>query len=257
MSRMAEHVMEHDTSRDAEDCAHFHQMEKSMLNEIAKALAAAQADMKNPTLDATNPHFRNKFASLAGVRNAVVPVLAKHGISLTQDLRTTERGVAVTTILTHASGQQMTFGPLEMPAMKQDAQGFGSAATYGRRYALMAACGVVGDEDDDAEQAVTRKPEPSRTVDPRGEAHKSVDPQAVAKYVARATDVLAQDKEEHEIADDVRAIHLELSKEQDLYIAVGDKLAADGVIGKAGWRKFVTMAAANAGQQRMAANGRA
>lgn len=48
--------------------------------EISAALAAAQAEMKNPSFDSTNPHFRNKFASLAAIRNAVVPVFAKHGL---------------------------------------------------------------------------------------------------------------------------------------------------------------------------------
>jgi hypothetical protein len=125
----------------------------SELNEIATALAAAQAEMKNPALDSVNPHFKSKFANLASVRNAVVPVLAKHGLFLAQNLTNTERGIACTTIITHKSGQQMQFGPLEMPAMKPDAQGLGSAATYARRYAMMAALSIVGDEDDDGNAA--------------------------------------------------------------------------------------------------------
>jgi hypothetical protein len=127
------------------------------LNEIGAALAKAQAEMSNPKFDKTNPHFKNKFASLAAVRDAVVPVLAKHGISCLQDLRNVTGGVACSTILLHTSGQSMTFGPLEMPVSKNDAQGFGSAATYARRYHLMAVANVVGDEDDDANQA-TGKP---------------------------------------------------------------------------------------------------
>jgi hypothetical protein len=55
----------------------------------------------------------------------------------------------------------MVFGPLAMPATKPDAQGFGSAATYARRYALMAVAGVVGDDDDDA-NAATGKPAPAQ-----------------------------------------------------------------------------------------------
>lgn len=135
-------------------------MELNEQGAIAKALAAAQCEMTNPVFDSANPHFRNRFASLAAVRNAVVPVLAKHGISMTQDLQTVEKGVACITILTHESGQRMTFGPLVMPATKPDAQGLGSAATYARRYALMAVCGVVGDDDDDANSA-TGKPAPA------------------------------------------------------------------------------------------------
>lgn len=128
-------------------------MDMNPLNEIGAALAKAQADMNNPKFDRENPHFRNRFASLAAVRDAVVPTLAKHGISVTQDLTSEGNAVRCLTILTHASGQQMRFGPLSMPATKADAQGLGSAATYARRYALMAVAGVVGDEDDDANEA--------------------------------------------------------------------------------------------------------
>jgi hypothetical protein len=124
---------------------------------LAEALAKAQAEMSNPKFDKLNPHFKNKFASLASVRDAVIPVLAKHGIACIQDLTNVEGGVACTTILLHSSGQQINLGPLKMPVSKADAQGFGSAATYARRYHLMAAANVVGDEDDDANSA-TGKP---------------------------------------------------------------------------------------------------
>lgn len=126
---------------------------------VAASLAKAQSDMSNPAFDAQNPHFRNRYASLAAVRNAVIPILAKHGIALVQDLQSVENGVSCTTRLYHSSGQSLTFGPLVLPVSKADAQGFGSAATYARRYALMAVAGVVGDDDDDAESAVGATPQ--------------------------------------------------------------------------------------------------
>jgi hypothetical protein len=132
-------------------------MDLNPMNEIGAALAKAQAEMSNPKFDKTNPHFKNKFASLAAVRDAVIPVLAKYGIACLQDLKNVAGGVGCTTVLLHSSGQSLTFGPLEMPVSKNDAQGFGSAATYARRYHLMAVANVVGDEDDDANQA-TGKP---------------------------------------------------------------------------------------------------
>jgi hypothetical protein len=124
------------------------------INDLAAALAKAQAEMSNPKFDSQNPHFRNKFASLAAVRNAVVPAFSKHGLSVLQNLVTSAEGVACETIILHSSGQSLKLGPLLMPAMKHDAQGLGSAATYARRYSLLAAAGVVGEEDDDAEAAV-------------------------------------------------------------------------------------------------------
>jgi hypothetical protein len=129
----------------------------SETNELGAALAKAQLEMSNPKFDKTNPHFRNKFASLAAVRDAVIPILAKHGIACIQELEAVDGGVACTTVLMHSSGQVYRTPPLRMPVSKADAQGFGSSGTYARRYSLMAVANVVGDEDDDA-NAGTGKP---------------------------------------------------------------------------------------------------
>jgi hypothetical protein len=148
---------------------------------ISKALVAAQLEMKNPGFDTTNPHFKNKFASLASVRNAVIPVLAKHGISVTQEVTTVEGGISCLTILTHETVQYFEYGPLVMPASKQDAQGFGSATTYAKRYSLQSAAGVVGDDDDDG-NAASEKLSNGKGIgfhDPRGEDWKKQDTKAV------------------------------------------------------------------------------
>jgi hypothetical protein len=124
------------------------------INELATALAKAQAEIQNPKFDSVNPHFKNKFASLAAVRNAIVPVFAKHGLSVIQDLTAADMSILCTTIILHSSGQSIHVGPLPMPVMKADAQGYGSAATYARRYALLSLAGVAGEPDDDGNAAV-------------------------------------------------------------------------------------------------------
>lgn len=53
------------------------------VGDLMVALAKAQAEMSNPETDQPN-NFGKRYASLAAVRNAVVPVLAKHGIATTQ-----------------------------------------------------------------------------------------------------------------------------------------------------------------------------
>lgn len=130
---------------------------------IAAALAKAQAELKNPPYDSKNPHFRNSYASLASVRDTITPVLAAHGIAVLQLLGKSEVGVSCETVLTHASGEWIS-STIELPATKQDAQGYGSACTYARRYALMAIVNVVGDEDDDANEA--SKPAPVKAARP-------------------------------------------------------------------------------------------
>jgi hypothetical protein len=60
----------------------------------------------------------------------------------------------VETILAHSSGEWVS-STLAVPLTKADAQGLGSAITYGRRYALAAIVGVCP-ADDDGEAAVAR-----------------------------------------------------------------------------------------------------
>jgi len=201
---------------------------------LAAALAKANAEIHNPTFDKENPHFRSRFASLAAVRNALVPVYAKNGLSIIQDLQTTERGVACFTTLLHSSGEERTYGPLVVPLSKQDAQGIGAAGTYAKRIALQGIACVVGDDDDDGETAVGRdtgskdldRPRGVRTVDPRGDLAGKADPQLVAKFVKRFTEAMEADKEEREIAADVYKIHLEVATDAGLYIDIGDALGS-------------------------------
>lgn len=117
-------------------------------------MAAAQAKMQNPTFDSANPHFRSKFASLASVRNAVVPALAAEGMAISQKPSVVNGDVVVDTVLMY--GNEREVSTITMPIAKADAQGVGSAITYARRYALMAVCAVVGDDDDDGNQAVAK-----------------------------------------------------------------------------------------------------
>lgn len=123
------------------------------INEIAAALAKAQGEMKPAVKDATNPHFKSKYADLAANVEAARGPLSKHGLSYIQEPVTTERGIAVTTRLLHSSGQWIEFDALTVPLSKVDAHGVGSATTYARRYALGAALGLVA-EDDDGNAAV-------------------------------------------------------------------------------------------------------
>jgi hypothetical protein len=50
--------------------------------------------------------------------------------------------------LIHESGEELSFGKLFVPCTKQDAQGYGSAITYARRYQLQTALGIAPEDDD-------------------------------------------------------------------------------------------------------------
>lgn len=136
-------------------------MNKSeQIAEIAAALVAAHAEIKGVVKSATNPYFKSKYATLDAVVDTVKPALLKQGIVVVQGVQDAENGVGIETMLLHKSGQWLS-STLRLPASKEDAQGYGSAISYGRRYGLMAICGVPA-EDDDGNAATATAPVPNR-----------------------------------------------------------------------------------------------
>jgi len=115
---------------------------------LHEAMALAFAEIEAATKTANNPHFRSKYADLGAVIGAVKPALIAHGLFFTQRCQPAEDGVSVETVLHHSSGEKESLGTLYVPANKRDAQGFGSALTYARRYALVTAFGVPVEDDD-------------------------------------------------------------------------------------------------------------
>lgn len=115
---------------------------------LSSAMAAAFAQIEGATKDKVNPAFKSKYADLGSVIDAIKPALIAHDLFFTQRPQPSEGGVTIETWLHHAGGEQMPLGSLFVPANKQDAQGFGSALTYARRYALVTAFGVPVEDDD-------------------------------------------------------------------------------------------------------------
>lgn len=127
---------------------------------IAKALVAAQGEIKSVPKDSVNPHFKNRYASLEAVTEAVRPVLTKNGLALiqgggvpTSDEAGHVTAVSVETMLLHSPSGEWISGAVTMPLDKPTAQGVGSAVSYGRRYGLCSLLAIVTDEDDDGEHA--------------------------------------------------------------------------------------------------------
>ena len=121
---------------------------------LSKAFVSAQADLKNATFDKVNLHFKNKYATLAGMRDSIAPALAKHGLAVIQGTAEKPSGFTVSTRLIHQSGQWIES---EYPLPLGEPQKMGSAYTYARRYSLAAICGIASEEDDDG-NATNEKP---------------------------------------------------------------------------------------------------
>ena len=118
------------------------------MKEIAAALVKAQKGFGPALKTSTNPAFRSKYASLENCIEAVIDSLNDNGIMLMQPTHLCEDGVIIETLFLHESGEQLSAGRLHVPATKHDAQGYGSALSYARRYSLLAACGIATEDDD-------------------------------------------------------------------------------------------------------------
>ena len=115
---------------------------------LAAALAKAQGQLEGAKKDSTNPHFKSKYADLSSVVEALKACVPANGLSYVQTVVTSDHGVGVETMLMHSSGEWICGEPFTIPVNKADAQGFGSALTYSRRYSLSAMAGVKADDDD-------------------------------------------------------------------------------------------------------------
>lgn len=133
---------------------------------IAPALVAAVGELAPVGKDATNPAFRNKYATLDAMMEQVRPTLARHGLAVLQSVTHPETdtgrvvGIAVETRVLHTSGEWIA-GLVTLPVEKSTAQGTGSAISYGRRYGLSALLGLTA-EDDDGAAASSAKPATQR-----------------------------------------------------------------------------------------------
>ena len=126
-------------------------MQSETTADLSASLAKAQAQMKAAAFNKVNPHFKNKYADLASVLDAIRKPLADNGLSVTQTTEIREGGFVLVTTLRHASGQWIgSEYPLPMGAKPQE---LGSALTYARRYSLSAIACIAADDDDDAEAA--------------------------------------------------------------------------------------------------------
>ena len=128
---------------------------------LAGALVRLQGALPHVTKDATNPHFRSRYASLAALSDAIMPVLAECGLAwiCRPTLNWADPANLVFTLsysLRHVSGESID-GQYPLPSGGTPQQ-IGSAITYARRYALSAVTGLVADDDDDGNQAQDAQP---------------------------------------------------------------------------------------------------
>ena len=131
--------------------------------DLYAALVAAMGELSDVPKGqtATAGTYSYQYADLATVLTYVRPILAKHGLAVTQPVTALDGSVVVETVILHTSGESLAFGKLSMPR-GQTPQQTGSAITYARRYSLLSTLGLATADDDGA---AASKYEPPKVED--------------------------------------------------------------------------------------------
>lgn len=170
---------------------------------LAASLVAALTELtsieKGRTADAGK--YQYSYADIGDLIAATRPVLAANGIVALTPVSGSEKGLACTVTLIHVSGEERVFDPLPFVA-SNDPQQAGSAITYFRRYALLAALGMATVDDDGSKgseharssqgRKSTRQAEPARS-EGGPQCAACGDPLAGSKAVRDATGELVHE----------------------------------------------------------------
>lgn len=159
-------------------------MEKSdSIDNISVALVEAQSEMPAVKMNKRNPFLKNRYADLGALIETAQPILAKHGLAISQICTSNEGYIGVETVLLHKSGEWIS-STMELPALdekgKSNSQVAGSIITYIRRYSLAAILGMYADEDGDGnapqpivEKAKEERPKVAELVKSKPKSKKS------------------------------------------------------------------------------------
>lgn len=124
------------------------------MSNIDDKLCQIQGELGLFKRDSVNPHFGNRFTSLAGKISQALPLLQKHGLYFRDVFHEADPGISAieTLLIDKETGEKISSGVNRWPAAKDDPQGYKSTTSYQRRANRDAILGSA-DEDDDAERA--------------------------------------------------------------------------------------------------------
>lgn len=110
-------------------------------------LAEVKKEVGKVSKNSTNPHFKNTYADLNALIDAVEPILLEKGLLMLQPIAEGK----VCTVIFDVETELSIESSIALPAL-QDPQKLGSAITYFRRYTLQSLLSLQA-EDDDANKA--------------------------------------------------------------------------------------------------------
>jgi hypothetical protein len=125
---------------------------------IYKKLAEAKKEIGKVSKNAKNPHFKNTYADVNALIEAVEPILLEKGLLLLQPINNGK----VATIIHDVESSESVSSEIDLPGLT-DPQKLGSAITYFRRYTLQSLLSLQA-EDDDANKASQPASNPTKKV---------------------------------------------------------------------------------------------
>lgn len=189
--------------------------QSSTIGKLAAALAKAQGQITSAAKTKMNPHFKSDYADLASIWGAVREPLSKNELAVVQTTLPSSGGVTLKTTLVHSSGEWIS-GELYLPAPKDNPQGYGSAMTYARRYALAAIVGIAQDDDDANKASEASEPKPKPAA---GRSKKVIKPSQTKEAAPKdeSTNKIAEAREakglsQSELADLVGVKQFQIAK---------------------------------------------
>lgn len=123
----------------------------ALLTSFSKVKASIIAPKKSeeakvPTKSGNS--FSYYYTTLAAVISAINDATENEDLDFLQEPVIGENNVGVRTYLFNSLGAIMDCGVYGSPSQKKDAQGYGSALTYAKRYSLCAIFGIATEDDD-------------------------------------------------------------------------------------------------------------
>jgi hypothetical protein len=128
-------------------------------SDLFAAMAKAQAEIKNPGKNTKNTYYKNEYADLTSVLNAIRPVAAAHGLSFIQSVDMVDERVTIQSQVSHASGQWIRCSAMvPLPQQSKNVpQDIGIISTYIRRYQAQSMFCINAEEDTDAQTLSERQ----------------------------------------------------------------------------------------------------
>ena len=198
---------------------------------LVDALIEAQSSIKHATKDGVNPYFKSGYATLEQVITAVKKPLNDNGIYFQQQSHEYEGGACVeTTFWGHEAN--LSTGRVTIPAERNDAQSFGSALTYAKRYSLSMACGIGHQADDDGNNATFERPSDGNSKPTKKPAVKPTQKKAPvvkkeeSKKEAPVTDSKPKAEQKKIAVELVEPASYAKIKDEDGAMEVADRLVA-------------------------------